>query len=170
MQHVRQNSFELEIEDSDVVSDRGQDGHRMPMDVTGYVVQLKKTGADWAVAESREFERSESSLLYFADVDVIYTSIEARLSPLIVRLAYIIILVFICSHWQAVCRNWNAAGYELRDSRGSSNSCGHGRLFCRQNRQNHKTSGHSRADPQRRILAAAAALAAHTIDRRSPLC
>lgn len=57
IKHVRQNSFELEIEDSDVVSDRGQDGHRMPMDVTGYVVQLKKTGADWAMAESREFER-----------------------------------------------------------------------------------------------------------------
>lgn len=93
IQHVRQNSFELEIEDSDVVSDRGQDGHRMPMDVTGYVVQLKKTGADWAMAESREFERSESSLLCFADDDVIY-SIEASS---IVRLPYIITRLYLQS-------------------------------------------------------------------------
>ena len=58
---MRQNSFELEIEDSDVVSDRGQDGHRIPMDVTGYLVQFKKSDAPgWEMAQEREFERSKS--------------------------------------------------------------------------------------------------------------
>ena len=57
-QSTRADGFVLEIEDSDVVSDRGQDGHRFFLDVTGYVVQFKSTGADWSQAEERHFERS----------------------------------------------------------------------------------------------------------------
>jgi hypothetical protein len=50
----------LEIEESDVVSDRGQDaGARNPMDVTGYVVQFKQASQEWSRAQEKEFERSK---------------------------------------------------------------------------------------------------------------
>ncbi|XP_057375021.1 neural cell adhesion molecule 1-B-like [Daphnia carinata] len=55
------DSFVLEIEDSDVVSDRGQDAAaRNPMDVTGYVVQYKQPSLEWSRAQEREFERMPS--------------------------------------------------------------------------------------------------------------
>lgn len=58
-QATKADSFVLDIDESDVVSDRSQgDGHN-PMDVTGYVVEFKHPHADWAVAETREFQRSE---------------------------------------------------------------------------------------------------------------
>jgi hypothetical protein len=51
----------LEIEESDVVSDRGQDaGVRNPMDVTGYVVQFKQASQEWSRAQEKEFERSKT--------------------------------------------------------------------------------------------------------------
>ncbi|KZS20919.1 neural cell adhesion molecule 1-B [Daphnia magna] len=55
------DSFVLEIEDSDVVSDRGQDAAaRNPMDVTGYVVQFKQPSLEWSRAQEKEFERMPS--------------------------------------------------------------------------------------------------------------
>ena len=55
----------MEIEDSDVVSDRGQDASaRNPMDVTGYVVQFKQASQEWSRVQEKEFERSKSPLFY----------------------------------------------------------------------------------------------------------
>lgn len=56
----------MEIEDSDVVSDRGQDAAaRNPMDVTGYVVQFKQPSLEWSRAQEKEFERSKKDNLVF---------------------------------------------------------------------------------------------------------
>lgn len=58
-QNTHTDSLVLEIEDSDVVSDRGQDAGRNPMDVTGYVVQFKQANVEWSGAQEKVFERSK---------------------------------------------------------------------------------------------------------------
>jgi hypothetical protein len=74
----------LEIEESDVVSDRGQDaGARNPMDVTGYVVQFKQASQEWSRAQEKEFERSkkrdklERILLFIVALSLIRSSQSA---------------------------------------------------------------------------------------------
>ena len=43
-----------------MVSDRGQDAGRNPMDVTGYVVQFKQPAQqEWSRANEKVFERSK---------------------------------------------------------------------------------------------------------------
>lgn len=58
-QNTYEDSLVLEIEDSDLVSDRGQDAGRNPMDVTGYVVQFKQANVEWSGAQEKVLERSK---------------------------------------------------------------------------------------------------------------
>ena len=60
LQTAQAETITLNIDEStDVMSDRRQDGNKVSLDVTGYVVQYKLVDDDWDAAEEAAFDRSK---------------------------------------------------------------------------------------------------------------
>ena len=66
LQTAQAEAIILNIDEStDLMSDRRQDGNKVSLDVTGYVVQYKLVDDDWDAAEEAAFDRSKQRP-YFA--------------------------------------------------------------------------------------------------------
>jgi hypothetical protein len=67
VQMAQAEAIILNIDEStDLMSDRRQDGNKVSLDVTGYVVQYKLVDDDWDAAEEAAFDRSKRRLLLYS--------------------------------------------------------------------------------------------------------